>query len=159
MQIATADLCDEHGSDVQVADPLFRDFGGRKAFFGPVLTLRVPDDNSLVRTALEEKGHGRVLVVDAGGRTDCALLGGNLATLAQDNGWAGVLVHGCVRDSDELAATAVGVKALACCPRKSEKRGLGERDVPLELAGVTVEPGAWIYCDADGVVVAREELR
>ena len=159
MLIATADLCDSHGAAVQAAEPVFRDFGGRTSFFGPVVTLRVEDDNSLVRTALEEAGHGRVLVVDGRGSTRCALLGGNLAKLAQDNRWAGVVVHGCVRDSEELVATAVGVKALATHPRKSEKRGRGERDVALEFAGVRIESGSWVYCDADGLVVASEELR
>lgn len=152
-----ADLCDDH-DDLAVAEPVFRDYGGAEAFHGPIATVVAPEDNSLVRAALEEPGAGRVLVVDGGGSTRCALVGDVLAALARDNGWAGILVHGCIRDSAAIREIAVGLKALATCPRKSLKRGKGERDVAVTFAGRTFAPGAWLYADADGVAVSPTEL-
>jgi regulator of ribonuclease activity A len=154
MSTATTDLCDAH-PDVQVCDPVFHDFGGRRAFHGPIATLKVFEDNGPVRAALETEGNGRVLVVDGGGSLRCALVGGLLGKLAADHGWAGIVVFGCVRDRDELAASAVGIKALAAHPRKSEK-GLhgGASGRELRFAGVVFRPGAWLYADADGIVVA-----
>jgi regulator of ribonuclease activity A len=156
---ATADLCDAFPDRVRVVEPIFRDWGGVGAFSGPVDTLRVRDDNGLVRAALETEGRGRVLVVDGGGSLRTALLGGRLAALAQQSGWSGVVVYGCVRDSAELAAAKVGVKALVAQPMKSGKTGDGERSVPVTFGGVTFRPGDWIYADADGIVVADRELR
>jgi regulator of ribonuclease activity A len=158
MLLATTDLCDAHPDDVNVVDPIFRDFGGVKAFYGPITTLAIFEDNSLVRDALGEPGQGRVLVVDGGGSLRCALVGGNLAALAEKNGWAGLLVFGAVRDSRELAAAKVGLKALAAHPKKSEKRGLGRRDVPVRFGGVTFRPGHHLYADEDGVVVSARAL-
>lgn len=158
MQPKTTDLCDAHGPRVQVAAPVFRDFGGRVAFHGPIATVRAPDDNSLVRAALEEPGRGRVLVVDGDGSTRCALLGDQLAALGADNGWAGVVVFGCVRDAAALREIDLGVKALAATPRKSEKRGLGERDATVRFAEVDFAPGAWLYADEDGILVSPEPL-
>ena len=158
MSFATTDLSDAH-PDAQVCDPIFQDFGGNKAFHGPIATLKVFEDNAQVRAALEEKGEGRVLVVDGGGSQRCALLGGNLGQLAVKNGWAGVVVYGCIRDSLEIAGQAVGVKALATHPRKS-KKGLhsADRDKPVTFAGVTFKPRAWLYADADGVVVSDQPI-
>ncbi len=158
MTYATTDLSDAH-PQAQVCDPVFRDFGGRKTFHGPIATLKVFEDNALVRAALEEKGEGRVLVVDGGGSMRCAMLGGNLGKLAVENGWSGVVVYGCIRDSGEIAAQEVGVKALAVHPRKSEK-GLhsGHRDKAVSFAGVTFKPGAWLYADADGILVSDKPL-
>ena len=119
MSFATADLCDEFGAEVRVAEPVFRDWGGVARFAGPIETVRVLEDNGLVRQALETPGRGRVLVVDGGGSLRAALVGGNLAALAQRNGWSGLVVHGCIRDTGEIAATPVGVKALGAVPRKS----------------------------------------
>jgi regulator of ribonuclease activity A len=157
MSFKTTDLSDEHG-DAQVAEPLLRHFGGRPRFYGPIETLRVFEDNALVRTILEEQGSGRVLVVDGGGSLRCALLGDQLAALAARNGWAGVVVHGCVRDSADLAAIDLGVMALATHPRRSVKRGEGERGVELHFAGLTLRPGLYLYADEDGVLVAEREL-
>ena len=112
MPFATADLCDEFGAEVQVAEPLFRDWGGLARFAGPIATLRVFEDNALVRQALEGAGEGRVLVVDGGGSLRTALVGGNLAALAHRNGWSGLVVYGCIRDAAELAGTPVGVRLL-----------------------------------------------
>lgn len=158
MSHATTDLSDAH-PQAQVCDPLFRDYGGRTAFHGPIATLKVFEDNAEVRATLEEPGGGRVLVVDGGGSPRCALLGGNLGQLAVKNGWAGVVVYGYVRDSEELAAQDVGVKALGVHPRKSEK-GLhsAQRERPVTFAGVTFRPGAWLYADADGIVVSGTAL-
>lgn len=158
MPYATTDLCDAHSDEVRVAEPLFRDFGGLSAFDGPIATLEVFEDNSLVRAALEEPGQGRVLVVDGRGSLRCALLGGNLAALAEEKGWAGVVVFGAVRDARELAAAKIGVKALAAHPRKSEKKGAGKRDVPVAFAGVTFAPGEWLYADEDGIIVSARRL-
>ena len=160
---ATTDLCDANeqllaDGSLRVLAPLFRSWGGRAAFAGPVSTLRCFEDNSLVRTALEEPGRGRVLVVDGGGSLRCALLGGNLAQLAEKNGWVGVVVNGCVRDADEIDACAIGVRALAAHPRKSDKRGIGQREVVLEFAGARIAPGQWCYADRDGVLISDQAL-
>jgi regulator of ribonuclease activity A len=158
MPFATPDLCDEFGAEVRVAEPLFRDWGGVECFAGPIATLRVFEDNALVRQALEMPGGGRVLVVDGGGSLRTALVGGNLAALAYQNGWSGVVVYGCVRDAAEIASTPVGVKALHAVPRRSARAGAGERGVPVAFAGVTFAPGAWLYADRDGIVVADRKL-
>jgi regulator of ribonuclease activity A len=160
---ATTDLCDAHDDRLrdgrlQVATPPWIALGAVARFAGPAVTLRVPDDNSLVRTLLEEPGRGRVLVVDGGGSLRCALVGGNLAQLGERHGWSGVIVHGCVRDADELDACRFGVRALHTCPRRSDKRGLGERDVSVAFAGVTIGPGDWIYADRDGWLVSAGPL-
>lgn len=158
MTYATTDLCDKYAGELQIADPIFADFGGELDCAGPISTVKCFEDNSKVREALEEPGEGRVLVVDGGGSDRCALLGDNLAQLAIDNGWAGVVVYGCIRDSGEIGEMPVAVKALATHPRKSDKRNLGDRDVPVRFAGVNFEPGAWLYADLDGVVVASRAL-
>ena len=120
MSFATTDLSDAH-PEAQVCQPVFADFGGRLAFHGPVATLKVFEDNVEVRAMLEEPGEGRVLVVDGGGSDRCALVGGNLGVLGVKNGWAGIVVFGCVRDSSELEQCDLGIKALGLHPRKSEK--------------------------------------
>ncbi|RKH05145.1 RraA family protein [Corallococcus sp. CA047B] len=156
----TADLCDAHAGTAhfQVAEPGFLDYGGRRDFQGPISTVRAPEDNSLVRKALEEPGQGRVLVVDGGGSRRCALVGDQLAALAQKNGWAGVVVNGCIRDAEEVGRTAVGVKALGTHPLKSGKRNEGQRDVEVRFAGVTFTPGHYLYADADGIVTSAKAL-
>jgi regulator of ribonuclease activity A len=155
---ATADLSDAN-AQAQIAEPLLRDFGGMHKFHGPVATLKVFEDNALVRSLLEEPGAGRVLVIDGGGSMRCALVGGNLAQLGVDNGWHGLIVYGCIRDSEEMRAMPIGVKALAAHPRRSEK-GLhtGHRDRAVTFAGVTFKSGQWLYADADGILVAATPL-
>ena len=155
---ATADLYDTHGEALRVLAPIFRDYGGLRTFAGEVVTLKVYEDNSLVRAALEEAGHGRVLVVDGGGSLRCALVGDKLAELGHKNGWAGIVVYGCIRDSAPIGALAIGVKAIATNPRKSVKKGEGERNVTLRLAEVVIEPGDYLYADVDGVVLAKAKL-
>ncbi len=154
----TADLCDAFGGEVEVAAPLLRDYGGVAAFYGPITTVEVTEDNTSVRQVLEQPGERRVLVVDGGASTRCALVGDRLAQLAVDNGWAGIVVNGCIRDSAALAAMPIGVKALAAMPRKSEKRGPGRHDVPVSFAGVTFTPDHYLYADADGILVAPRAL-
>ena len=155
---ATADLYDRHGETVRVMAPILRDYGGVAHFAGPVVTVKIYEDNSLVRAALEEPGAGRVLVVDGGGSLRCALVGDQLAVLGDKNGWAGIVVYGCIRDAAAIAATAIGVKAIATNPRKSVKKGEGERDVVLRFAEVVIAPGDYLYADLDGVVVADHKL-
>lgn len=157
--VATADLCDAYEGETQVLEPGLRHFGGTTAFCGPARTLEVFEDNTLVRDTLETDGAGHVLVVDAGGSRRCAVVGGNLGELAAANGWAGIIVWGCVRDVDELAAAATGIMALASHPRRSVKRGEGQRDLAVSVGGVSVSPGNWVYADHDGVVVAPRDLR
>ena len=158
MPAATADLCDEFGAEVHVAEPLFRDWGGSVAFAGAIETLRVFEDNALVRQVLESPGRGRVLVIDGGGSLRSALVGGNLAALAVENGWVGMVVHGCIRDTEEIRTLPLGLKALHAAPRKSGKTGAGEQGVPVTFAGVTFAPGSYLYADRDGIVVARRDL-
>lgn len=159
MSVATADLCDEFAAEVRVAEPLYRDWGGSVAFAGQVETVRVFEDNALVRQVLETHGRGRVLVVDGGGSLRTALVGGNLAALAHRNGWTGLLIHGSVRDSEELRTVPLGVKALAAVPRKSGKRGEGEQGVAVTFAGLTFTRGCHLYADRDGVIISDRDLR
>ncbi|WP_437731578.1 ribonuclease E activity regulator RraA [Sorangium sp. So ce1335] len=154
----TTDLCDEHPDAVVVSEPVFRDYGGARLFHGRIATVKVHEDNVLVRKTLEEPGEGRVLVVDGGGSLRCALLGDNLADMARQNGWAGLVVYGCIRDAEAIARLAIGVKALATHPRKSGKKGAGDRDVPVTFAGVTYVPGGFVYADHDGVIYAQKQL-
>lgn len=158
MNYKTTDLCDAYGDAVQVAAPLLQHFGGVRMFGGPMVTLQVRADNALVRSTLSLPGGGQVLVIDGGGLLQSALVGDQLAALAQQNGWAGIVVYGAVRDTRELAETAIGIMALAACPRRSAKTGAGARDVPLQFAGISFKPGAYLYADDDGVVVADHVL-
>lgn len=158
MSFATADLYDKYEEDLQIATPMFNDYGGELSFSGPASTVKVFEDNSLVRDALEQPGDGRVLVVDGGGSLRCALLGDMLAELGQSNNWAGVIVYGCIRDSVVISAMKIGVKALNTNPRKSIKKGVGERDVTVNFADVTINPGDYIYADADGFVISNNKL-
>lgn len=155
MAFHTTDLSDQLNAAAQVAAPLFRDFGKHTHFRGPISTVKCFEDNSLVREALEEPGEGRVLVVDGGGSMRCALLGDMLARLGVENGWSGVLVYGCIRDSEVIAETEIGVKGMATHPRKSVKRGAGERDVPVRFADVSFVPGHYLYADPDGILVTE----
>jgi regulator of ribonuclease activity A len=149
---STADILDEHGDAAAVCLLQFRSFG-RPDFSGQVTTVECPEDNVLLRRQLEEPGDGRVLVVDGGGSLRCALLGDNIARLALGNGWAGVVVNGCVRDSAVLSGLELGVKALGTSPRPSRKEGVGATDVPITFGGITFTPGALLYADGDGVAL------
>lgn len=155
---ATTDLCDEHSDDLQIAQPALRNYGGRGKFHGPVSTLKVYEDNTLVRKTLEQPGEGRVLVVDGGGSHRCALLGDQIAELAVNNGWAGVVIYGCIRDSADIAKMDIGVRALDTHPLKSVKRGEGQENIPVRFLGATFTPGHYLYADEDGVIVSEKAL-
>jgi regulator of ribonuclease activity A len=158
MDFKTADLCDAHADTLQIAEPMLSDFGGRGSFSGPIETVKTFEDNSLVRETLETAGEGRVLVVDGGGSLRCALLGDNLAKLGIDNGWGGVVINGCIRDSGEIAGMDIGVKALGTHPLKSNKSKFGQVGTPVSFAGVTFRPGDYLYADEDGIVVSAKKL-
>jgi regulator of ribonuclease activity A len=156
--VATTDVSDELGENARVAEPGFCDFGGRRRFSGPISTVLCLDDNSQVRVALEAPGEGRVLVVDGNASRNCALLGDQLAALAYKNGWSGVVINGFIRDSEAVASVDIGIKALGTHPRRSQKRGLGRRDVAVHFAGVEFTPGDYLYADPDGMVVTGSRL-
>ncbi len=159
---ATCDFCDAHEGDTsgafRVLPPVFQDYGAVRRFCGPVVTLLCPEDNSRVREAVNSPGLGRVLVVDGGGSVRRALVGGNLAAAAAKNGWAGIVVNGAVRDLAEMVAAQTGIKALALMPLRSVKRDEGQKDLPVQVQGVWVRPGDWLYADEDGIVVADRPL-
>ena len=160
---ATCDLCDMFKNDTsgrfRVLSPVFKNFGAIEAFQGAVVTVKCFEDNSLVKAAVDAAGHGRVLVVDGGASLRRALLGGNLAASAAKNGWAGVVIDGCVRDVAELALCPIGIRALAAMPLPTEKRQQGESDVAVLIQGVWIRPGDWLYADQDGMVVMPEPLQ
>lgn len=167
---ATCDLCDAHKNEVperfRVLPPVFKDFGARRVFCGLVVTVKCFEDNTLVKAAVESDGFdetpagriGKVLVVDGAGSLRRALLGGNLGAAAARNGWAGVVIDGCVRDVAELAGLDVGIRALASMPMPTERKNLGLRDLAVQIQGVWVHPGDWLYADADGIVVSATRL-
>jgi regulator of ribonuclease activity A len=170
IDFATCDLCDVYKGDstgeFRVLPPVFRDFGQVKKFAGPVETVKCFEDNTLVKAAVDSPGTvdtpqgrlGKVLVVDGGGSLRKALLGGNLGAAAARNGWAGVVIDGCVRDTAELAGHAVGIRALAPMPLPTEKRNEGQAHVAVQVQGVWVRPGDWLYADEDGIVVSTRAL-
>jgi regulator of ribonuclease activity A len=155
--LVTGDLCDVHKSNpdgsFRVLPPVYRDYGKSTRFAGVISTVKCFEDNSFVKAALEEPGAGRVLVVDGGGSLRRALVGGNIAASAQKNGWAGLVIDGCVRDSAELAQCDIGIRALALIPMPTERRNAGQRDVAVHIHGVWVLPGEWLVADQDGIVV------
>jgi regulator of ribonuclease activity A len=158
MNVATADLIDEYGAELASCETQFRSYGGRPRFCGPVATVRCLEDNALVKKVLATPGDGRVLVVDGAGSLRTALLGDVIAASAVAGGWAGVVINGAVRDVVALGALDLGVKALGSNPRKSAKDGAGDVDVPVTFGGVEFRPGAWLYGDEDGIVVADRRL-
>ena len=158
MNIQTADLCDAHEDKLAVVAPMFASYGGRPSFGGPIATLKIFEDNSFVRKAVENPGNGRVLVIDGGASMRCALIGDQLAELAVKNGWAGILVYGCIRDSGDINGIDIGVRALDTHPQKSIKKNVGDRDIAVTFGGVTFKPGEYLYADEDGVLVSDKPL-
>ena len=158
MSFSTCDLCDTHPEQVRVLEPIFNSYGGRSTFSGSISTIKCHEDNSRVREAVTEPGESRVLVVDGGGSLHHALLGDQLATFALANGWSGIVIYGAVRDVEVIRTIDLGVKALNAIPRRTEKRGLGERDIPVHFAGVRFLPGMYLYADDNGIVVADGSL-
>lgn len=159
MNIQTADLCDAHDDELAVVAPMFASYGGRPSCGGPISTLKIFEDNSFVRKAVESAGNGRVLLIDGGASMRCALVGDQLAALAVENGWAGIIVYGCIRDSKAIGEMDLGVFALGTHPKKTVKRNVGEVDVAVTFGGVTFHPGHYVYADEDGVVVSAKPLR
>lgn len=162
MSFKTPDLCDEYetelGKTLRVVAPMFQRYGARASFSGQIVTLKIFEDNTLVREVLGEPGQGKVLVVDGGGSLRCALVGDQLAILAQKNGWEGIVVYGCIRDSADINQLDIGVRALNTHPQKSVKRGVGERNLAVTFGGVTFHADEWLYADEDGVLVSSNKL-
>ena len=162
MTFKTPDLCDqfeaELGTTVRVVAPMFQRYGGRSSFSGAIVTLKIFEDNSLVREAFGEDGRGKVLVIDGGGSLRCALVGDQLAILAKKNGWEGAVVYGCIRDSGDIKGIDIGVRALNTHPQKSIKKGAGDRDIAVTFGGVTFKPGEYLYADDDGVLISSKPL-
>ena len=156
-KIVTPDLCDDF-PEVQVVEPMFVNFGGVEAFGGEIVTVKCFEDNSIVKEQVGLPGEGRVIVVDGGGSMRNALLGDMLAEKAASNGWAGLVIYGCIRDVDVINETELGVQALGTHPRKTEKRGLGDLNVPVTFGGVTFNPGEYVYADNNGVIVSTKAL-
>lgn len=158
MTYKTADLCDAHEGKVTIAQPLFKSFGAKKSFAGEIVTVKVFEDNVLVKEMLGKNGKEKVLVVDGGGSLRCALMGDLLGKMAQDNEWAGVIINGCIRDSAAINSMPIGVKALNTIPIKSKKGGVGEINVPVNFAGITFNPDEFVHADEDGIIVSAQKL-
>ena len=158
MAFKTADLCDEHSEIIQIAFPGMPSYGGKARFAGRIVTIKLFEDNSLLRDMLSNSGEGQVIVVDGGGSMRCALLGDMLASKAVNNGWSGLVINGCIRDSADIAEMNIGIRALGTHPLKSVKRGVGEMNVPVSFSNVEFMPGNYLYADEDGIIVAQEDL-
>ena len=150
---ATADLWDEYGELLQSCQTPFLQYGARTSFSGPIATLSCHEDNALLRSVLSEPGQGRVLVVDGQGSRTCALMGDMIARIAEGNGWAGVVIHGCVRDVAILREVGLGIKAIGSNPRKSGKTGAGQTGLEVTFGTTTFRPGDLLFSDEDGIVV------
>ena len=158
MQDVTPDLCDEHEDRIRILELQMKDYGGLTEFSGPIVTVKCFEDNSKVKELLATPGEGRVMVVDAGGSMRRACLGDMLAEQAVANGWAGIIMYGCIRDAAAISKLRLGVKALGTHPCKTEKKGVGDIDIPVQFGGVTFSPGDYVYADCNGVVVSNEAL-
>lgn len=154
---STPDLSDDAPAARAIELP-FLNLGRHSHFSGQAVTIKCHEDNSLVKACVEEAGEGQVIVVDGGGSRRRALLGDMLAEKAANNGWSGLVINGVIRDVDEIGATALGVQALGTCPVKTEKLGVGQRDVVLSIGGVDIAPGDYIYADNNGVLVSKVAL-
>ncbi len=158
MEDLLPELCDRYPEDVRILEPMLGNFGGRERFFGKIVTIKAFEDNSLVREQVAQPGEGRVLVVDGGGSMRRAMLGDMLAEKASVNGWAGIIIYGCIRDVNAIADLDIGVQALGAHPLKTEKRGVGELNVPVRFGGVDFIPGEYCYADNNGVLVSKKSL-
>ena len=156
--ISTPDLCDDHENVVAVLESIFVNYGGRDAFGGEIVTVKCFEDNSLVKEQLATAGNGRVLVVDGGGSLRRALLGDMIAESAVKNGWSGVVIYGAIRDVDVIASLDLGVQAIGAIPLKTEKRGIGDFNVPVRFAGVDIRPGNYLYADNNGIIISPHAL-
>jgi len=154
----TADLCDDHSDDLIILNQQFNSYGKVDSFYGQISTVKCFNDNSKVREAVNSEGSRKVLVVDGNASTDCALLGDMLAEAAVKNNWSGIIVNGCIRDSDVIANIDLGVFALSTIPLKSVKKNIGDRDVMVNFMGIDFNPGDYIYADLDGIIISKKEL-
>ena len=158
MQFLTTDLCDAHPDLVRVVEPLFTNYGGKVCFGGPIVTVKCHEDNSVVRDTAATPGHGRVMVVDGGASMRRSLLGDMIAENAVKNGWQGFIIYGCIRDVDAIRELDIGVQALGRIPLRTDKRGIGQRDIAVTFGGVTFRPGEFVYADNNGIIVAAQAL-
>lgn len=158
MNYVTPDLCDAFPDLIQAVDSIFKNYGGRHSFGGEIVTVKCFEDNSKVKELVATDGTGKVMVVDAGGSMRRACLGDMLAEKAAENGWQGILIYGCIRDVDIIANTELGVQALGTHPIKTDKRDIGDVNIPVTFAGVTFIPGQYIYADNNGVIVSPQKL-
>ena len=158
MEFKTADLSDDHRDILQVASPIFVTYGEKTSFCGEIVTVKVFEDNVLVKEQFQKDGTGKVLVVDGGGSERVALMGDNVAALAIDNGWEGVVIYGCIRDAGDIDEMEIGVRAIGTHPFKSYKKGEGDVNIPVKFAGCTFEPGHYLYADEDGIIVSPKKI-
>ncbi|MGZ8158974.1 MAG: ribonuclease E activity regulator RraA [Methylobacter sp.] len=160
MTFTTANLCDSHSHEdhFQIAEPQFRSYGANPAFCGQITTLKVFENNFLVHAVLEEKVQNRVLVIDGGGSHRCALVDESLVKTAIDNGWQGLIIYGCIRDSGKINQLPIGIRALHTHPLKSHKKDYGDRDLLVFFAGVNFKKDNFLYADADGIIVSETQL-
>ncbi len=158
MEFLTTDLCDEHPDFVRVVEPLFTNYGGKVCFGGEIVTVKCHEDNSVVKETAGTPGQGKVMVVDGGASMRRALLGDMIAENAVKNGWAGFIIYGCIRDVDAIGALDIGVQALGTIPLKTDKRGIGDRNVSVTFGGITFNPGEFVYADNNGIIVSAEPL-
>lgn len=158
MIISTPNLCDAHPELIRVVDPVFKNYGDKSSFGGEIVTVKCFEDNSRVKELANTEGTGKVMVVDGGGSLKKALLGDLIAQSAADNGWAGFIIFGCIRDVEPIGTMKIGVKALNSIPLKTERKGVGEKDILITFAGVTFNPGEFVYSDETGIIVSSEQL-
>ena len=157
MNETTCDISDQLHPDVQYLEPVYKSYGGKTSFSGRIVTVKCYEDNSLVEEALKSNGKNSILVVDAGGSMNCAMLGDKRATDAIKNEWEGILVHGLIRDSATIKGMEIGILALGVCPLKSIKNGVGDSNLIVNFSGITFTPGEYLYADEDGVIVIKEK--
>ncbi|WP_406812312.1 ribonuclease E activity regulator RraA [Histophilus somni] len=158
MYIDTAELCDIYLDQIDVVEPIFSSFGGKSTFFGKITTIKCFENNGLISQILEENGEGRVLLIDGGGAVRRALIDANLAQLAADNGWEGIIVYGAIRQLQQLENINIGIQALAPIPVGSDEQSIGETDVPVNFGGVTFFPDDYVYADLTGIILSQEPL-
>jgi len=155
---STPDLSDEYVDDIRILDSIFNNYGGRKNFYGQVVTIKCFEDNSLVKDMASQNGKGKVMVVDGSGSLRKALLGDMIAKNALKNEWQGFIIHGCIRDVDIISELNIGVKALNAIPLKTEKKGIGDMNVSVNFAGQIIQPGEFVYADNNGIVISGKKL-
>ncbi len=158
MEYNTSALCDMYIDQVDVVEPMFSNFGGRTSFAGQITTIKCFEDNGLIREVLEQEGLGRILLIDGGGSLRRALVDAEIATIAEDNEWEGIVVFGSVREIDDLEEMNIGIQAIASIPVGAVSQGVGESDIPVNFGGVTFLPDDYLYADSTGIIISPEIL-